>query len=51
MGEILTACTHAGLILERLTEHPHSNREVEYDQYERHEPQLPLSFTLVARKR
>ena len=51
MGEILTACTRAGLILERLTEHPHSNREVEYDQYERHEPQLPLSFTLVARKR
>jgi len=51
MGDILTACAGAGLMLERLTEHPHSNREVEYDQYERREPQLPLCFTLVARKR
>ena len=51
MGDIVTACAGAGLMLERLTEHPHSNREVEYDQYERREPQLPLCFTLVARKR
>jgi len=51
MGDILTAGAGAGLMLERLTEHPHSNREVEYDQYERREPQLPLCFTLVARKR
>jgi len=51
MGDILTACVGAGLVLERLTEHPHSNREVDYDQYERREPQLPLCFTLVARKR
>jgi SAM-dependent methyltransferase len=51
MGDILTACAGAGLVLERLTEHPHSNREVEYDQYEQREPQLPLCFTLVARKR
>ena len=51
MGDIVTACAGAGLMLERLTEHPHSNREVEYDQYEGREPQLPLCFTLVARKR
>ena len=51
MGDILTACARAGLILERLTEHPHSNREVEYDKYERHEPQLPLCFTLIIRKK
>jgi SAM-dependent methyltransferase len=51
MGEIVTACVRAGLEIERLTEHPHSNREVEYDIYEGREAQVPMCFTLVVRKR
>ena len=47
---LFTAAIEAGLTLERLTEHPHSNREAEYDIYEGHDAQLPMSFTLVARK-
>lgn len=50
LGEIVTACAAAGLAVERLTEHAHSNREVDYDIYENREPQVPMSFTLVARK-
>lgn len=49
LGEIVTACAQAGLQIERLTEHPHSIREVEYDQYRNREAQLPLCYTLVAR--
>ena len=50
LGEVVTGCVAAGLAIERLTEHPHSNREVEYDMYEGHTAQMPLCYTLVARK-
>lgn len=50
LGEIVTACVQAGLQIERLTEHPHCNREVEYEQYQGQAAQLPLCYTLVARK-
>lgn len=50
LGDIVTACLNAGLVLERLTEHAHSNREVDYDIYEGRPAQLPMSYTLVARK-
>ncbi len=51
LGEIVTACVQAGLTVEQLREHSHSNREVEYDIYEGREAQIPMCFTLVARKR
>lgn len=51
LGEIVSACVAAGLQIEQLTEYPHSNREVEYDQYQGREAQLPLCYTLVVRKR
>jgi len=50
LGEVLTGCIESGLRIERLTEHPHSNREVEYDMYEGRAAQMPLCYTLVARK-
>lgn len=50
LGDIVTACITAGLTIERLTEHPHSNREELYDKYEGREAQLPMCFTLIARK-
>ncbi len=49
LGEIVTACAAAGLRVERLSEHPHSNREPDYDIYEDQPAQLPLCYTLVAR--
>ncbi|MEM7441005.1 MAG: class I SAM-dependent methyltransferase [Pseudomonadota bacterium] len=50
MGEIVTTCINAGLTLQQLEEHPHSNRETDYDKYENQEAQMPMSFTLVAQK-
>lgn len=50
LGAIVTAIAQAGLRVEQLTEHPHSNREVDYDQYQHQTAQLPLSYTLIARK-
>ncbi len=50
LGEIVTACVAAGLSVERLSEHSHSNREPDYDIYEGREAQIPMSYTLVARK-
>ena len=50
LGEIVSACVQAGLIIERLTEYPHCNREVEYEKYQQRTAQLPLCYTLVARK-
>ena len=50
LGEIVTACVQAGLVVEQLREHSHSNREVEYDIYEGREAQIPMCFTLVVRK-
>jgi len=48
LGEIVTACAHSGMQLQRLEEHPHHNREVDYDIYEHQAAQMPLSYTLVA---
>lgn len=50
LGAIVSACLQAGLLLQRLEEHPHSNREVDYDLYQNQAAQLPMSFTLVARR-
>jgi len=50
LGAIVTAIAQAGLQVERLTEHPHSNREVDYDHYQNQPAQLPLSYTLIARR-
>ncbi|WP_410003705.1 hypothetical protein [Pseudomonas oryzihabitans] len=50
LGAIVTACLQAGLALQRLEEHPHSNREVDYDRYQDQQAQLPMSFTLVAQR-
>lgn len=50
MGAIVTAVLDAGLTLERLTEHPHSIREPQYDIFEGRAVQIPMSFTLVARR-
>ncbi len=49
MGAIVTGCVAAGLTVETLTDHPHSNREVEFDIYANQPAQIPMSFTLVAR--
>ncbi|MEP4980683.1 class I SAM-dependent methyltransferase [Ascidiaceihabitans sp.] len=48
MGAILNGCIAAGLCIENLTEHPHSNREVDFDIYADRAAQMPMSFTLVA---
>jgi len=50
ISDILNAVIGAGLAIERLIEHPHSIREVDYDKYENQAAQLPLCFTLNARK-
>ncbi|WP_371226727.1 class I SAM-dependent methyltransferase [Roseovarius sp. 2305UL8-3] len=50
MGDVVTSCVQAGLVIESLTEYPHSNREVAYDKYEGQDAQLPLCYTLVAQK-
>ena len=50
LGDIVTACVGAGLRIERLEEFPHSNREAEYDRYQARPAQLPMCYTLVARK-
>ncbi len=48
LGETVTACVQNGLKLQRLTEHPHLNREVEYALYENQTAQIPMCYTLVA---
>lgn len=50
LGDIVTACAAAGLRIDRLTEYPHSNREVDYDVYRDQDAQLPMCYLLVARK-
>jgi SAM-dependent methyltransferase len=50
MGDIVTGCIRAGLQIAKLTEYPHSNREVDYDIYVENEAQLPLCYTLVAER-
>lgn len=48
LGEIVTACAQSGLRVQRLEEHPHSNRETDYAIYEDQPAQMPLCYTLVA---
>ena len=50
LGDVVNGCVGAGLLIQRLEEFPHCNRETEYDQYEARQAQLPLCYTLVARK-
>ncbi len=50
VGDILNAAIAAGLRIESFTEFPHSNREDLYDKYENQPAQLPMCFTLTARK-
>lgn len=50
LGDILTACVSQGLQLIQLTEHPDLNRESDYVCYAERPAQLPLSYTLVARR-
>lgn len=50
LGDIVTACIEAGLRVDRLTEHAHSNREADFDIYCGRDAQLPMCFTMVATK-
>jgi SAM-dependent methyltransferase len=50
LSDILTACLAQGLAVEHLREYPHNISSAEWDQYEGRDAQLPLSYTLVARK-
>jgi hypothetical protein len=50
LGEVVSACVSNGLQLQRLTEHPDLNREVDYAVYAQRVAQLPLSYTLVAQR-
>jgi len=50
LGNIVTSCSDSGLSIKLLREHPHSNREVDYDIYRDQEAQLPMCYTLVATK-
>jgi SAM-dependent methyltransferase len=51
LGAIFTGAIDAGLQISHFKEYPHSNREELYDRYEQQTAQLPLCFTLAARKR
>lgn len=48
LGEIVSACLASGMRLQRLEEHAHHNREVDYDVYENQLAQMPLCYTLIA---
>lgn len=48
LGDIVTACVESDFSIVRLTEHPHSNRETDYDIYENRDAQLPMCYTLIA---
>jgi len=50
VGDVLNATIAAGLAIERFTEYPHSNREVDYAVYEGREAQLPMCYLLRAGK-
>ncbi|KIC13897.1 class I SAM-dependent methyltransferase [Leisingera sp. ANG-Vp] len=50
LSGIVMALIRAGLQVSRFEEHAHSNRETCFDVYENQEAQLPMSFTLVARR-
>ncbi len=50
LSDIVMACLQAGLTLEQLREYPHNVNAEAFAIYEDREAQLPLSFSLVARK-
>ncbi|EZP26555.1 class I SAM-dependent methyltransferase [Pseudomonas sp. RIT288] len=50
LGAIFSGAIAAGLNIAHFREYAHSNREEVYDQYLNREAQMPLCFTLVARK-
>ena len=50
LAAIVTACLEADLALEHLREYPHNISEDAKDVFENQPAQLPLCFTLVARK-
>ncbi len=50
MSDIIMACLEAGLAIEHLREYPHNVNAAVFDVYEKQDAQLPLSFTLIARK-
>ena len=49
LADIVTACVQSGMVLQRLQEHPHLNREADYSVYENQPAQMPLCYTLVAK--
>ena len=50
LSAIVTACLDRGLVLEHLHEYPHNIAETAKDVFEDQAAQLPLSYSLVARK-
>ncbi len=50
IGDILNACIDAGFVIDRFSEYPHSNREVDYALYEHQDAQLPMCYVLRASK-
>ena len=50
LSDIVTACLDHGLTLEHLAEYPHNISAAYFDKYEDQPAQLPLSFSMIARK-
>jgi ubiquinone/menaquinone biosynthesis C-methylase UbiE len=50
LSDVVGACLAAGLTLEHLAEYPHNISDETYDVYEDQAAQLPLCYTLIARK-
>ncbi len=48
MSDVFMGLIHAGMIISRFEEHPHSNRETCFDVYKDQRAQLPMSYTVVA---
>ncbi len=48
VSDVITGLINSGMVISRFEEHAHSNRETSYEIYENQEPQLPMSFTLIA---
>ncbi len=50
LSDIVMACLQAGLTLEHLREYPHNVNAEAFAVFENQEAQLPLSYSLIARK-
>jgi len=50
LSDVMTACLERDLAIEHFREYPHNISSAEFDIYNEQEAQLPLSYTLVARK-